>query len=67
MGEKEGRCGWTEGVFEACIRLSLKHASLWCEMFRELRLQGLHMEKVVGEKGVYMWVDRGFVRSMFQG
>ena len=35
-------------------------------MFRELRLQGLQTEKVVGEKGVYMWVDRAVYEACFR-
>ena len=30
----------------------LKHASLWAEIFRKLRLKGLQMEMIVGERGV---------------
>ena len=34
-------------MYEACFRVSLKHASLWAEIFRKLRLKGwlsyLHM------------------------
>ena len=36
VGEKR----WTEAVDEACFRVSLKHASLWAEIFRRLRLKG---------------------------
>ena len=35
-GGKGGSCGWTEAVYEACFRVSLKHASLWVEIFRKL-------------------------------
>ena len=46
-GGKGGRCGWTEVVYEACFRVSLKHASLlWAEIFKKLRLKGLQMEKI---------------------
>ena len=51
-GGKGGRCGGTEAVYEACFGVSLKHASLWGEMFRTLRLKGLQMERIVGERGV---------------
>ena len=27
-GGKGGRCGWTAAMYEACFRVSLKHASL---------------------------------------
>ena len=46
----KGRCGWTDVVCEACFRVSLKHVSLWGEMFRKLRLKGLQMEMIVGER-----------------
>ena len=39
-------------MYEACFRVSLKHASLWGEMFRKLRLKGLQMEMILGERGV---------------
>ena len=41
LGEKGGSCGWTEVVCEACFRVSLKHASLWAEIFKKVRLKGL--------------------------
>ena len=48
-GGKGGSCGWTEAVYEACFRVSLKHASLWAEIFRKLRLKGLQMEMIWGK------------------
>ena len=51
-GEKGGSCGWTEAVYEACFRVSLKHASLWAETFRKLKLNGLQMEMILRERGV---------------
>ena len=51
-GGKGGRCGWTEAMYEACFRGSLKHASLRREILRKLRLKGLQMEMIVGERGV---------------
>ena len=51
-GGKGGRCGWTEAMYEACFGVSLKHASFWDEIFRKLRLKGLRMEMIVGERGV---------------
>ena len=36
---------------EACFRVSLKHASLWAEIFKKLRLKGLQMEMFLGGKG----------------
>ena len=36
VGEK----GWTEVVDEACFRVSLKHASLWSEIFKEIGVEG---------------------------
>ena len=53
-------------MYEACFRVSLKHALLWVEIFKKLKLKGLQMEMVLGDRG-YLWVDRGRVRSMFQG
>ena len=41
-------------MYVACFRVSLKHAFLWVETFKKWRLKGLQM-------------DRGRVRSMFQG
>ena len=40
------------GVYETCFRASLKHASLWAEIFKKLRLKGLQMEIIVGDRGV---------------
>ena len=54
-------------MYEACFRVSVKHVSLWDEIFRRLRLKGLQMEMILGERGVELWVDRVRVRSMFQG
>ena len=51
-GGKGGRCGWTEAMYEACFGVSLKHASFWGEIFRKLKLKGLQMEMIVGERGV---------------
>ena len=51
-GKRGGSCGWTEAVYEACFRVSLKHASSWAEIFRKLRLKGLQMEMILGERGV---------------
>ena len=38
-------------MYEACFRVSLKHASFWGEIFRKLRLKQLQMEMIVGERG----------------
>ena len=35
-----------------CFRVSLKHASLWVEIFKKLRLKGLQMEMILGKMGV---------------
>ena len=48
---KGGRCGWTEAMYEACFRVSLKHASFWGEIFRKLRLKQLQMEMIAGKGG----------------
>ena len=56
-GEREGvwrrggSCGWTEAVYEACFRVSLKHASWWVEIFKKLRLKGLQMEMILKKGG----------------
>ena len=39
-------------MYEACFRVSLKHASLWAEIFRKLKLNGLQMEMIPGEREV---------------
>ena len=39
-------------MYEACFRVSVKHVSLWDEIFRRLRLKGLQMEMILGERGV---------------
>ena len=36
-------------MYEACFRVSLKHASLWVEKFKKLCLKGLRMEMILGE------------------
>ena len=56
IGEKR----WTEVVDEACFRVSLKHASLWSEIFKKIGVEGVADGDDPGEKG-----GRG--RSMFQG
>ena len=38
-------------MYEACFRVSLNHASLWVEIFKKLRLKGLQMEMIMGERG----------------
>ena len=57
-GGKGGSRGWTEVVYEACFRVSLKHASLRAEIFRKLRLKGLQMEMILGERGVVVGGQR---------
>ena len=57
-GGKGGSCGWTEAVDEACFRVSLKHASLWFEIFKKLRLKGLQMEMILGKMGVVVGGQR---------
>ena len=49
---------WTEAVYEACFKVSLKHASLWAETFKKLRLKGLQMEMILGEKEVVVGGQR---------
>ena len=48
MGEK----GWTEVVDEACFRVSLKHASLWSEIFKKIGVEGGADGHLLGERGV---------------
>ena len=48
VGEK----GWTEAVDEACFRVSLKHASLWSEIFKKIGVEGDADGHLLGEKGV---------------
>ena len=43
---------------EACFGVSLKHASLWVEIIRKLRLKGLQVEMIVGERGVVVGGQR---------
>ena len=43
---------------EACFRVSLKHASLWVEIFKKLRLKGLQMEMILGKMGVVVGGQR---------
>ena len=54
-------------MYEACFRVSLKHASLWAEILRKLRLKGLQLEMILGEREVVVGGQRLRVRSMFQG
>ena len=63
-GGKGGSCGWTEVVCEACFRVSLKHASLWGDMFRKLRLKGLQMEMILGERGVVVGGQRSCTKHV---
>ena len=57
LGERSS-CGWTEVVYEACFRVSLKHASWWVEIFKKLKLKGLQMEMILGERGVVVGGQR---------
>ena len=57
-GGKGGSCGWTEAVYEACFRVSLKHALLWAEIFKKLTVKGLQMEMILGERGVVVGGQR---------
>ena len=45
-------------MYEACFRVSLKHASLWAEIYRKLRVNGLQMEMILGERGVVVGGQR---------
>ena len=52
---------------EACFRVSLKHASLWAETVRKLRLKGLQMEMILGERGVVVGGQRSFTTCFVAG
>ena len=47
VGEKR----WTEVVDEACFRVSLKHASLWAEIFKKIGVEGDADGHYTGGKG----------------
>ena len=49
---------------EACFRVGLKHASLWAEIFRKLRLKGLQMEMILGERGVVVGGQRSCTKHV---
>ena len=49
---------------EACFRLSLKHASLWAEIFKKLRLKGLQMEMIRGKMGVVVGGQRSCTKHV---
>ena len=63
-GGKGGSRGWTEVVNEACFRVGLKHASLWAEKLRKLRLKGLQMEMILGEMGVVVGGQRSCAKHV---
>ena len=45
-------------MYEACFRVSLKHASLRAEILKKLRLKGLQMEMILAERGVVVGGQR---------
>ena len=45
-------------MYEACFRVSFKHASLWAEILKKLRLKGLQMEMILEERGVVVGGQR---------
>ena len=51
-------------VYEACFRVSLKHASLRVEIFKKLRLKGLQMEMILGERGVVVGGQRSCTKHV---
>ena len=53
-------------MYEACFRVSLKHASLRAEIFKKLRLKGLQMEMILGERGVVVGGQRSFTKHSFR-
>ena len=73
LGERGVVVGGQRPVYEACFRVSLKHASLWAEIFRKLRLKGLQMEMIVRKRGLMVGGQRscakhvsGFVSNMLR-
>ena len=48
-------------MYEACFRVSLKHASLWAQ---KLRLKGLQMEMILGERGVVVGGQRSWTKHV---
>ena len=52
-------------MYEACFRVSLKHASLWAEIFRKWRSKGLQMEMILGEREVDVGGQKPCIRSFF--
>ena len=51
-------------MYEACFRVSLKHASLWDDIFRRLRLKGLQMEMILGKRGVVVGGQRSWTKHV---
>ena len=51
-------------MYEACFRVSLKHASLWGEIFRRLRLKRLQMEMILGKIGVVVGGQRSCTKHV---
>ena len=60
VGEK----GWTEVVDEACFRVSLKHASLWSEIFKKIGVEGDADGHLLGEKGVVVGGQRSWTKHV---
>ena len=52
---------------EACFRVGLKHASLWAEIFKKLRLKGLQMEMILGERRVVVGGQRPCTKHYVSG
>ena len=51
-------------VRKKCFRVSLKHASLWAEIFKKLRLKGLQMEMILGKRGVVVGGQRSWTKHV---
>ena len=55
---------WTEVVDEACFRVSLKHASLWSEIFKKIGVEGMQMGMILGERGVVVGGQRSCTKHV---
>ena len=53
-----------EAVDEACFRLSLKHASLWSEIFKKIGVEGDADGHLLGEKGVVVGGQRSCTKHV---
>ena len=63
-GHDSGGKGWTGVVDEACFRVSLKHASLWSEIFKKIGVEGAADGHLLGEKGVVVGGQRSCTKHV---